>query len=59
MTTIVKIAAHCSDDKQVRVQIASDGCAAEEFVLQNGEIAERYAHDDRRITVFEELKQDR
>lgn len=55
MTTTVKIEAHCSSDKEVFVSVA-DGGSGETFVLQDGESAERYAYDDREITVKERSK---
>ena len=58
MTTTVKIEAHCSDNKEVSVNI-SEGTedSGRVFTLQNGEIAERYVYDERTISVREILKE--
>lgn len=57
MTTVVTISAHCGDTKEVRVTVT--GAQPEEFTLANGEKVERYAYDDRVITVQEVAKIDR
>lgn len=63
MTSIVKVSAHCSDDKEVRVTITGvtdHGTGAvgviEEFTMQNGESADRAIYDSRVINVVEVLK---
>jgi hypothetical protein len=58
MTTTVKIEAHHSTDKQVRVRIYDTQATSivEEFTLQDGEKAERYVYDGRMIQVHEENK---
>jgi hypothetical protein len=57
MTSTVKIDAHLSDDKEVRIVIANQDQLVEEFTIQNGESATRYIHDDRVIIVKEMLKE--
>ncbi len=57
MTTVVTISAHCSDTKEVRVVVT--GAQPEEFTLADGEKVERFAYDDRVITVQEVAKIDR
>ena len=59
MTTIVTISAHCGDTKEVRAAITDAGSLIEDFHIANGEKAERYAYDDRVITVKEVVKIDR
>ena len=55
MTTTVKIEAHCSKDKQVRIFL--DGHAYEETkIIQDGETIAYYIYDDREISVIEEFK---
>jgi O-glycosyl hydrolase len=58
MTTTVKVSAHCSDDKEVQVSIADSvsGNVRENFVLQNGETADRVVYDDLVISVLERKK---
>lgn len=56
MTTTVKIQAHLSKEKEVRVKITDNGDTVEEFALQDGEDAERYVYDGREISVKEVLK---
>lgn len=55
MTTIVKVDAHCSNAKEVVVQIA-EGTTEEITVIQDGESIEKYAYDARRITIYERDK---
>ena len=56
MTSTVKIDAHLSTDKEVRVVLANNDKLIEEFTIQNGESATRYVHDDNVIIVKEMLK---
>ena len=56
MTTTVKIYAHLSSDKEVRVQVTDNGSTVEEFTLQDGEVAERAVYDGREISVREVVK---
>lgn len=53
MTTTVKIDAHLSDTKEVKVVITDNGETVEDFALQDGESAERYVYDGREISVKE------
>lgn len=59
MTTVVTIAACCGDAKEVHVVVTEAGSLVEEFNIANGEKAERYAYDDRVISVKEVVKVDR
>ena len=59
MTSIVSISAHCGDMKEVHVVVTDAGSLVEEFNIANGEKAERYAYDNRVITVKEVVKVDR
>lgn len=54
MTTTVIIEAHCSADVEVRVTVTDEGMLSEDFVIQNGERAERYVFDNRSISVREQ-----
>lgn len=56
MTTVVTIAACCGDTKEVRVTITGE--SPEDFTIANGEQVERYAYNDRVITVQEVAKVD-
>lgn len=58
MTTTIKVSAHCSDDKEVQVSITDsvNGNVKENFVLQNGETADRVVYDDLVISVLERKK---
>lgn len=60
MTTSVKVTAHCSGDKQVRITRSGSRADAEttpvETVIQDGEINEQVVYDDVSISVKEELK---
>lgn len=58
MTTSVKVAAHCASTKQVEVSIVNrvTGEVHEQFVLQDGEVADRVVYDDREIKVAEVVK---
>jgi archaellum component FlaF (FlaF/FlaG flagellin family) len=53
MTTTVIIKAHLSTEKEVHVKITENGSTVEEFVLQDGEAAERPVFDNREISVLE------
>ncbi len=55
MTTVVKVRACCSKEKQVEVTVNS-AAGREHYVLQDGEEKELYAYDDRVVTVNEVLK---
>jgi hypothetical protein len=57
MTSTVKIDAHLSDDKEVRVVVASNDKLVEEFTIQNGQSATRHIHDDLVIIVKEMVKE--
>jgi hypothetical protein len=59
MTSVVTISAHCGDAKEVHVVVTDAGSLVEEFNIANGEKAERYAYDNRVITVKEVVKVDR
>lgn len=59
MTSTVTISAHCGDAKEVHVVVTEAGSLVEEFNIANGEKAERYAYDDRVISVKEVVKVDR
>lgn len=59
MTSVVTISAHCGDAKEVHVVVTDAGSLVEEFNIANGEKAERYAYDDRVISVKEVVKIDR
>lgn len=53
MTSVVKISAHCSDNKFVRVTL-SDGDQVKETVeLKNGESVEKYIYDNLAVSVCE------
>lgn len=58
MTTTIKVSAHCSDDKEVQIGISDkvSGVVREEFVLQNGETADRVVYDDLVLSVHERKK---
>jgi hypothetical protein len=56
MTTTVTIAAHLSNEKEVRVKLTDNGNTLEEFTLQDGEKAERAVFDGREISVIEAVK---
>lgn len=59
MTTSVKVSAHCSSDKQVRISRADSNSAGYEHpdvVIQDGESHEQVVYDGWSVTVKEELK---
>ena len=56
MTSTVIIKAHCASTKAVRVSISNGAEPVEDFLVQDGETAERAAYDERIITVREVLK---
>lgn len=57
MTTEVKIVAHVSDLKEVAVTILDGDTVVEDFVLTDGEKADRYVHDKRVILIKERLRE--
>lgn len=57
MTSIAKVAAHCSDNKEVHVVVTRGDDVVETFVLQNGETKEVYVYDDRVVSTYEMLKE--
>lgn len=56
MTTSVKVTAHCSNDKQVRISKSYPDGVSPDIVIQNGESNEQVVYDDWVISVKEELK---
>ena len=58
MTSSVVVHAHCSEEKEVILQILDmNECAVkEEIILQNGERAERCIYGDLAVRTFERLK---
>ena len=64
MTSQVKVSAHCSDNKEVRVTVTGvvnhetgEVGVIEQFTLQNGETAERFIYDSRYVQAVEVLKE--
>lgn len=57
MTSIVKVAAHCADNKEVQVLVTVNDEVKESFVLQNGESREVLIYDERTVTTFEQVKE--
>lgn len=64
MTSQVKVSAHCSDNKEVRVTVTGvinhetgEIGVIEQFTLQNGETAERCIYDSRHVQAVEVLKE--
>ena len=55
MTTTVKVEAHLSSEKEVRVSINTEN-TGEVYILQDGENGEYYVYDDREISVKEVVK---
>lgn len=55
MTTSVQVKAHCSAEKHVEVTIVNrvTGEVHKQFVLQDGQTADRVVYDDREIKVAE------
>lgn len=58
MTSVVKVAAHCSDDKEVVVKVfdSQTNEVKEEQVLQNGESTEKHIYDNIVVASTERLK---
>jgi len=61
MTSSVKASAHCSDQKEMVVQVLRPVPNAEsevvrELVLQNGEVSEVVVYDDLHVVSFERVK---
>lgn len=57
MTTSVKVTAHCSSDKHVRISKKSaTGNADESVTIRDGETHELVVYDDWSVTVSEELR---
>jgi uncharacterized protein (DUF433 family) len=56
MTTTVTIDAHLMTTKEVVIKLTDNGETIEEFVLQDGESANRAVFDGREISVKEILK---
>ena len=57
MTTTVKISAHLSTDKYVKVSVTEDKTEPQTWELEDGEELEVSAYDGREITVKEVEKQ--
>jgi len=55
MTTQVKVSAHCSTDKEVKIEVEENG-AVETVFIQDGEVWERAVYDSKAITVREIVK---
>ena len=58
MTSTVKISAHCSDEKEVKITLVGFDGAEKVVKLPNGEEASFYIYDHRSIAVEETLKGD-
>ena len=56
MTTTVIVNAHCSANKEVFVAITDGDESVEEFVLQDGESADRVVYDGLEISVKERMR---
>jgi hypothetical protein len=63
MTSSVKVSAHCTAEKEVRVTVTGiidhatgETGVIESFSLQDGESAERYVYDSRQISTEEVVK---
>ena len=56
MTTTIIVHAHCSADKEVFVAITDGDESVEEFVLQDGESADRAVYDGRELRVKERMR---
>ena len=56
MTTTVKVTAHCSSDKEVKIVIKDTVAPEQNITLQGGDSIEVYAYDDRQIVIKEVLK---
>jgi len=58
MTTTVIVKAHCSNTKEVKIDIVgSEGHPDEKITLQNGEVHEFTVYDDRECFVREVIKE--
>ncbi len=58
MTTTIKISAHCSEDKEVVIEIVDkvSGKQVELLRMNDGDVADRVVFDGRELTVKEVLK---
>ena len=58
MTTTIKISAHCSEDKEVVIEIVdkASGKQVELLRMNDGDVADRVVFDGRELTVKEVLK---
>lgn len=58
MTTTIKISAHCSEEKEVVIEIVdkATGKQVELLRLNDGDVADRVVYDGRELTVKEVLK---
>lgn len=57
VTTTIKIDAHCADDTQVEIQIATGSPEGfERVVIQDGESHELHVYDEREVTIREVKK---
>lgn len=53
MTTAVKIEAHLSAEKEVKVTIMDDNSDTEEFTIQDGKTVDCHVYDGRQIIIKE------
>ena len=60
MTSVVKVDAHCSDNKEVVVKVfdSKTNAVKEEVVLQNGQSTTKHIYDDLVVACTERLKAD-
>lgn len=57
MTTSVKVTAHCSSDKQVRISKENAaGTVGESVTIRDGEVHELVVYDDWSVSVREEAR---
>lgn len=58
MTSVIKVAAHCSAEKEVVVKVfdAISHEVKEEVVLQDGQTAEKHVYDNLIVTATERLR---
>lgn len=56
MTTIVKIVAHCSPDREVVVMVTGKDAGYDSELLEDGQSVEKAIYDDRTLTVWERVK---
>ena len=56
MTTLIRIAVQCDDDRQIRIVAFERGTGAEQVLLRNGDVYKQDIHEGLTVAIGEEAR---